>query len=197
MRNPLSKTITTIQPSGIRKFFDIVHEMKDAISLGVGEPDFDTPWRIREEGIYTLEQGKTFYTSNAGLKDLKIPSMGNGYLMAEWHFYAAGPSKSNDKKRWTTGTEEERQKIKKSIKVAVDWQKKTGIYTWVGAWMPGDYNKGDNYSVKEQTGFASFMTQQLDKYGIPFAINADDRFYDYQAENWIPKYKDLLNRIFM
>ena len=72
MRNPLSKKITEIKPSGIRKFFDIVSEMKDAISLGVGEPDFDTPWRIREEGIYTLEQGKTFYTSNAGLKDLKI-----------------------------------------------------------------------------------------------------------------------------
>lgn len=72
MRDPLSKKITTIKPSGIRKFFDIVSEMEDAISLGVGEPDFDTPWRIREEGIYTLERGKTFYTSNAGLKDLKI-----------------------------------------------------------------------------------------------------------------------------
>ena len=132
-----------------------------------------------------------------GLKDLKIPSMGNGYLMAEWHFYAAGPSKSNDKKRWTTGTAEEKQKIKKSIKVAVDWQKKTGIYTWVGAWMPGAYNKDDNYSVKEQTEFASFMTQQLDKHGVPFAINADHHFYDYKAEQWIPKYKDLLNTIFM
>lgn len=72
MRNPLSKTITEIAPSGIRKFFDVVSEMPDAISLGVGEPDFDTPWRIREEGIYTLERGKTFYTSNAGLKELKI-----------------------------------------------------------------------------------------------------------------------------
>lgn len=72
MRNPLSKTIEEIKPSGIRKFFDIVSEMKDAISLGVGEPDFDTPWHIREEGIYSLEKGKTFYTSNAGLKDLKI-----------------------------------------------------------------------------------------------------------------------------
>ena len=56
MRNPLSKKITGIEPSGIRKFFDLVSEMPDAISLGVGEPDFDTPWRIREEGIYTLEQ---------------------------------------------------------------------------------------------------------------------------------------------
>ena len=72
MRNPLSQTITTIPPSGIRKFFDIVSEMKDAISLGVGEPDFDTPWHIREEGIFSLEKGQTFYTSNAGLKELKV-----------------------------------------------------------------------------------------------------------------------------
>ena len=71
MRNPLSQKITEVKPSGIRKFFDIVSEMKDAISLGVGEPDFDTPWRIREEGIYSLERGRTFYTSNAGLKPLK------------------------------------------------------------------------------------------------------------------------------
>lgn len=72
MRNPLSDKIVTIPPSGIRKFFDIVSEMKDAISLGVGEPDFDTPWHIREEGVYSLEKGRTFYTSNAGLKELKV-----------------------------------------------------------------------------------------------------------------------------
>ena len=72
MRNPLSKTIVTIEPSGIRKFFDIVSEMKDAISLGVGEPDFDTPWKVRDEAIYSLERGRTFYTSNAGLKELKV-----------------------------------------------------------------------------------------------------------------------------
>ena len=72
MRNPLSDTIVQIKPSGIRKFFDIVSEMKDAISLGVGEPDFDTPWHVREEGIYSLEKGKTFYTSNSGLKELRV-----------------------------------------------------------------------------------------------------------------------------
>ena len=72
MRNPLADKVVDIQPSGIRKFFDIVSEMKDAISLGVGEPDFDTPWHIREEGIYSLEKGKTFYTSNSGLKELKV-----------------------------------------------------------------------------------------------------------------------------
>ncbi len=72
MRNPLAKVVTDIKPSGIRKFFDIVSEMDDVISLGVGEPDFDTPWHIRDEGIYTLEKGKTFYTSNSGLKELKV-----------------------------------------------------------------------------------------------------------------------------
>ena len=72
MRNMLSDQVVGLKPSGIRKFFDIVSEMKDAISLGVGEPDFDTPWHIRDEGIYSLEKGKTFYTSNAGLKELRV-----------------------------------------------------------------------------------------------------------------------------
>ena len=71
MTKPLSKAVEELKPSGIRKFFDIVSEMKDAISLGVGEPDFDTPWHIRDEGIFALEKGKTFYTSNAGLKELR------------------------------------------------------------------------------------------------------------------------------
>ncbi len=71
MRNLLADKVVDIKPSGIRKFFDIVSEMQDAISLGVGEPDFDTPWHIRDEGIYSLEKGRTFYTSNAGLKDLR------------------------------------------------------------------------------------------------------------------------------
>ena len=71
MRDPLNKTITGIAPSGIRKFFDVVSEMPDAISLGVGEPDFDTPWHIREEGIWSLEHGHTHYTSNAGLARLR------------------------------------------------------------------------------------------------------------------------------
>ncbi|MCD7814798.1 MAG: aminotransferase class I/II-fold pyridoxal phosphate-dependent enzyme, partial [Lachnospiraceae bacterium] len=71
MRNPLSKKIMTIEPSGIRRFFDIANEMENVISLGVGEPDFDTPWHIRDEGIYSLEKGRTFYTSNSGLMELR------------------------------------------------------------------------------------------------------------------------------
>ena len=71
MRNPLSQTIVNIKPSGIRKFFDLASERKNTISLGVGEPDFDTPWHIRDEGIYSLEKGRTFYTSNSGLIELR------------------------------------------------------------------------------------------------------------------------------
>ena len=71
MRDMLSKQAVGLKPSGIRKFFDIVSEMDDAISLGVGEPDFDTPWHIRDEGIYSLEKGRTFYTSNSGLMELR------------------------------------------------------------------------------------------------------------------------------
>ena len=72
MRNPLSDKIQTIKPSGIRKFFDIVNTMEGAISLGVGEPDFETPYFIRDEGVYSLEKGRTFYTSNSGLMDLRM-----------------------------------------------------------------------------------------------------------------------------
>ena len=71
MTKELSQKVLDIKPSGIRKFFDIVSEMQDVISLGVGEPDFDTPWHIRDEGIFSLEKGRTFYTSNSGLKELK------------------------------------------------------------------------------------------------------------------------------
>ncbi len=71
MRDPLSKVTVALKPSGIRKFFDVVNEMPDAISLGVGEPDFDTPWHVREEGIFSLEKGRTFYTSNSGLIELR------------------------------------------------------------------------------------------------------------------------------
>ena len=85
MRDFLSKRVVSLEPSGIRKFFDIVSEMPDAISLGVGEPDFDTPWRVREEGIYSLERGRTFYTSNAGLKELRYEI--SEYLERKYELY--------------------------------------------------------------------------------------------------------------
>ena len=68
----INDVVSGIKPSGIRRYFGIASEMKDAVSLGVGEPDFDTPWHVRDEGIYSLEKGRTFYTSNSGLKELRI-----------------------------------------------------------------------------------------------------------------------------
>ena len=103
MRNPLADKVTTIKPSGIRKFFDIVQEIDDAISLGVGEPDFDTPWHIRDEGIYSLEKGRTFYTSNSGLKELRTEvcnylkrSQGVTYNQATQVFITVGGSEAID-----------------------------------------------------------------------------------------------------
>lgn len=87
MRDPLSRQVVELKPSGIRKFFDIVSEMKDAISLGVGEPDFATPWHIRDEGIYSLEQGHTKYTSNAGLMKLREEICHYLYRTQDIHYH--------------------------------------------------------------------------------------------------------------
>ncbi|MDZ7935306.1 MAG: cellulase family glycosylhydrolase [Emticicia sp.] len=72
------------------------------------------------------------------LKDLKIPTQHNNFLMAEWHFYASGPDKTNENKKWTTGTEAEKELIRNKIKIAKEWSTRTGILTWVDAWMPGN-----------------------------------------------------------
>ena len=96
MSIPISEKIKNIKPSGIRKFFDIVSEMKDAISLGVGEPDFETPWHIRDEGIYAFEKGKTFYTSNEGLKPLREEI--SIYLKRKQNIFAAAIEKKALKK---------------------------------------------------------------------------------------------------
>lgn len=130
------------------------------------------------------------------LSELKIPSQANGYLMAEWHFYAAGPSKDNDRKLWTIGTENEKKLITDKINCALEWQKKTGIPTWVGAWMPGNYNDGDDYSVEEQVIFADFMTSSLVNAKIPFAVNSDTKFYDRENNDWIDNMQPVFNIIF-
>lgn len=129
------------------------------------------------------------------LKDLKIPTQHNNYLMAEWHFYASGPDKTNENKKWTTGTEEEKELIRAKIRTALAWQKETGIYTWVGAWMAGNYNKGDNYTIDEQIVFANFVTCELTKNKIPFAFNADHKYYDSEKNQWIKKMKPVYDEI--
>ena len=132
----------------------------------------------------------------AYLQELEIPTQHNGYLMAEWHFYAAGPSKTNERKLWTSGTEDERALIKHKIELALAWQKQTGIPTWVGAWMPGNYNDGDDYSIDEQVQFAGFMTEQLDNAGIPFAVNSDTKFYDRKNNGWISEMQPVFHEIY-
>lgn len=123
----------------------------------------------------------------AYLHELKIPMESNGYLMVEWHFYAAGPSKTNERKLWTTGTENEKKLITDKIRLALQWQEKNNIPTWVGAWMPGNYNDGNDYTVAEQVVFASFMKEQLTEAGIPFSVNSDTKFYDRENNIWIKK----------
>ena len=132
----------------------------------------------------------------AYLDDLEIPTQANGYLMAEWHFYASGPSKENERKLWTTGTEKEKQLIREKIDLALRWQEKTGIPTWVGAWMAGNYNDGDDYTIEEQVKFAHYMVTKLEAAGIPFAVNSDTKFYDREENRWVKRMLPLRYCIF-
>jgi hypothetical protein len=181
--------------------FDLLIEVTDA--LNDNQPQLDKLYELAVTEIRKTNPTRIIFISPrvrsdpANLKDLKIPTKANGYLMAEWHFYASGPSKTNPKKLWITGTTAEKQIILDKIKAATDWSKSNGIPTWVGAWMAGDYNDGNNYSVEEQVVFARFVTCELTKAGIPFAVNSDTKFYDRQSNSWIqsmqPVIKEILN----
>ncbi|MGN0355969.1 MAG: glycoside hydrolase family 5 protein [Muricoprocola sp.] len=152
---------------------------------------------IRKTNPYRIIMISPRLRSDAAyLSELKIPTDSNGYLMAEWHFYASGPSKSNERKLWTTGTDKERKLITDKIQLAVQWQKKNNIPTWVGAWMPGNYNDGNDYTVSEQVVFASFMKQQLTEVGIPFAVNSDTKFYDREKNSWIESMQPVFECIY-
>lgn len=135
-------------------------------------------------------------SSPENLSKLKIPSSSNGYLMAEWHFYAAGPSKTSKEKLWTSGTDEEKKLITDKINCALQWQKANNIPTWVGAWMPGDYNDGNNYTVDEQVTFAKFLTKSLSNAQIPFDVNSDTKFYDRENNKWIEKMQPVFKTNF-
>ncbi|MEY8321358.1 cellulase family glycosylhydrolase [Lachnospiraceae bacterium 46-61] len=130
------------------------------------------------------------------LSELKIPSQHNGYIMAEWHFYASGPSKTNERKIWTTGTLEEKKLIQDKIDFALAWQESTNIPTWVGAWMAGNYNDENDYSIVEQIKFAKFVVERLEFANIPFAVNADTKFYQRETGLWIEEMYPLFEEIF-
>lgn len=130
------------------------------------------------------------------LQHLEIPGTNDPYTMAEWHFYAAGPKKDpGSKKYWLDGsTAEERQNIMDPINTAVQWMHNTGNVSWVGAWMPGNYNKGNDYTVEEQVGVASFITRQLNAREIPFSVNAGNKFYDYNNLSWLDRTTDVAGK---
>ena len=120
------------------------------------------------------------------LQFLEIPEVNDPYTMAEWHFYAAGPNTDpTNKKYWNDGsTLVERENITKPIQTAIQWMQSTGHKTWVGAWMAGNYNKGNDFNISQQVNFATFMTRELEKANIPWSTNAGNKYYNYETNNW-------------
>lgn len=132
------------------------------------------------------------------LGELKIPTAAGKYLMAEWHFYASGPSRTNPRKSWTNGSAAEKRLITDPIQSAIAWQRRTGVPTWVGAWMPGVYaekSAGDDYTTAEEVKFATFVTCELTRAGVPFAVNADHHFYDAERRRWVDERAAVLDAI--
>jgi hypothetical protein len=118
------------------------------------------------------------------LDKLYIPK-NDGYIMIEWHFYASGPKRALDAAM--------KKDILNKIQYAEKWCKLRGMYSWVGAWMPGNYNHGNTVSVKDQIKFSEFMSCSLRRNGVPYAVNAGAKFYDYETHGWIKKYEKVVN----
>ncbi len=141
------------------------------------------------------------------LDNLVVPEPSD-YIMAEWHFYAAGPQKDNPKKQWTTGTEAEKELILDKIEFAANWSQRHGIPTWVGAWMANDYNAinrdnvrydgapgGGAYTVAEQKVFSRFMVKSLCARDIPFAVNSDTLYFNRDTNQWYDSVAEVLDTI--
>lgn len=122
----------------------------------------------------------------ANLKYIELPDESDPFIMMEWHCYAAGPALSGNK-QWTTGTEEERQLVLNHFEEAKEFMKQSGRVTWLGAWMAGNYNKGNEYDIPSQVQFATFFVRELAKMEVPWCINTDDKFYDYLKLEWLPE----------
>jgi len=122
----------------------------------------------------------------ANLQYIQLPDDSDSFIMMEWHCYAAGPALSGNK-QWTIGTPEERQLVLNHFNAATDYMNQTGRSTWLGAWMAGNYNKGNEYDVPAQVQFATFFVREMAKIGVPWCINTDDKFYDYINLKWYPE----------
>lgn len=179
--------------------FDIIIEPTDALNT-----NSDALNMVYEKSVSAIRESSPtriifiaprVRADPTNLSELSIPTQANGYLMIEWHFYAAGPSKTNTTKLWTTGTDSEKKLIDTKIQAAVDWSKTHQILTWVWAWMPGDYNDGNNYTIEEQRVFAHFMSCELQKNNIPYAANQWNKFYDDQNNTWLSDMYPVLQEI--
>ena len=138
------------------------------------------------------------------LENLVVPEP-HDYMMVEWHFYAAGPSRTNPKKLWTTGTEAEKELIRDRIRTAKNWSENNNIPTWVGAWRANRYPKdggeplydgapgGGEYNLDEQYQIASFISEELQKAGIPYAVNSDTKFFNRETNEWYESMSDILD----
>lgn len=139
---------------------------------------------IRESNLYRiLIVPPVGLSKPANLHYIQLPDDSDAFIMMEWHCYAAGPALSGNK-QWTVGTLEERQLVLNHFNAAADYMDQTGRSTWLGAWMAGNYNKGNEYDIPAQVQFATFFVRELAKIGVPWCINTDDKFYDYLNLKW-------------
>ena len=181
-----------------RVSFDLIIEVSDQLNK---EPDvLNDAYQKALAVIRQTNPTRVIFVSpvvRSAPENLKLLKITNDdkFIMAETHFYASGPDKNNPKKKWTGGTSSEKKIIEQKIKTALLWQKQTSIPVWVGAWMPGNYNKGDDYSIEEQVAFAHFVSRELKKAKIPFAINSDTKFYNNQNKRWHSKMEPVLDAI--
>ncbi len=179
--------------------FDLIIEVTEALNKQPAQ--LNTAYAAAVSAIRDTNPGRILMISPVvrsapeNLPLLEIPPRSDGYLMAEFHFYASGPDKTNPKKLWTTGTPAERALIAAKIAAALDWQEKTGIPVWVGAWMAGNYNKGNDYTIPEQATFARFVSCALQSARIPFAVNSDNFFRDRARGQWRPELEPVLDAI--
>ena len=195
-----NKVATRYQDKSYLLSFDLIIEVTDALN---NQPE--TLNKIYEQLVTEIRKtnpqriimmSPRLRSDAAYLAELTVPTNHNNYMMAEWHFYASGPSKTNEKKLWTTGTKQEQQLITEKIDLAVSWQKSTGIPVWVGAWMPGNYNDENDYTIAEQVAFAKFMTKALVAENIQFAVNSDTKFYDREKNQWIENMQPVFKTIY-
>ncbi|GAB2918896.1 cellulase family glycosylhydrolase [Rhodococcus aerolatus] len=177
--------------------FDLIIEVTDALS---SQPDtLNAFYEQAVSAIRADDPQRNLFISPTVRSDpdnfgqLVVPSRADGHLLAEWHFYAAGPDPSGGPKGWTTGTPAEKQAITDKIAAATTWSSATGIPTWVGAWMPSNYNDGNSYTPDQQVQFATFLACSLQSAAIPYAVNQQDKFYDGTTHTLDPELAPVLD----